>query len=465
MNPELQRRIWTDITPRRLGFLGIVLAVILAVAWSLPHPDSKLATVAGTAAAIFFVLTVLWGGRNAGEAISADIRDRTWDLQRMSALSASSMAYGKFVGATLFVWIGAAVCLAVMAIAPATDLLDIAIAPDGPWPQLFALWRMVGAALLAQVAAFVAAILAMRRGVSGVRWSLVVSVGAALAVWSLLQTATSGFAVFSFNEQGVLEGWNTTTWWGLETPVALFVSLAIALYILIGAVAAVRLIRRDMLERGDGLFLSIVAVITGVLIGGFAHDGAADSNGIASGIGVAAGAIIAIAWGAAVIEPKDPRRTTRTAALVRTGQFAEAATLAPAFVAPLLTGALALAAFLIVGAIQGVEAGLLAFPVCILFFAIRDIALILGFCTGDRPEKGEFPALVVLAVNYLALGPLVHELAPPAAALFWPMVDGFPGVAGPIYGLMAAATPAIIAVVWAALRLKRNAQWPVIAQT
>lgn len=465
MNPELQRRIWTDVTPRRLGFLAIVLAVVLAVAWALPHPDDKVATVARTAAAIFFVLTVLWGGRNAGEAISADIRDRTWDLQRMSALSASSMAFGKFVGATLFVWIGALACVAVMAAAPATDLLDIAIAPEGPLPQLFALWRQVGSALLAQVAAFVAAILAMRRGVSGVRWSLVVSVGAALAVWSLLQAATSGFAAFRFDESGVLEGWSTSVWWGLDITVALFVSAIIVVYILLGALAAVRLIRRDMLERGDGLFLGIVAVITGVLFGGFAHEGSDTSNGLAAGIGLAAAIVIAIAWVAAIIEPKDPRRTARTAALFRGGRIAEAVVTAPAFVVPLLAGALALVVFIVVGAAQGLEVAVLALPVCVLFFAIRDIALILGFCAGERPDKGEFPALVVLALSYVALGPLVSELARPAAAVFWPMTDSFPGIAGPIYGLMAAATPAILAVVWAAMRLQKRTSEPVIAQT
>jgi hypothetical protein len=464
MNPELQRRIWTDVTPGRLGFLAIVLAIVLAVAWALPHPDDKLSTVAGTAAAIFFVLTVLWGGRNAGEAISADVRDRTWDLQRMSALSATSMAFGKFAGATLFVWIGALACLAIMAVAPATALLDIAIAPEGPWPKLFALWRMVGAALLAQVAAFVAAILAMRRGVSGVRWSLVVSVGAALAIWTLLQGTTGGRAAFDFDETGVLEGWSTTNWWGLDVPVALFVSAVIAIYIVLGAIAAVRLIRRDMLERGDGLFLGVVAVITGLLFGGFAHDSAGDRDSMAS-IGVAATVVVAIAWSAAIIEPKDPRRTARTATLFRSGRIAAATAAAPAFVVPLLLGAAGLVVFLIWGAAQGVEAGLLALPFCVLFFAIRDIALIEGFCAGDRPEKGEFPALVVLAVGYLALGPLVHELAKPAAALFWPTVDGFPGIAGAIYGLAAAATPAILAVAWAAFRLQKRAAEPVIAQT
>lgn len=465
MNPELQRRLWTDVTPRRLGFLAIVLAVVLAVAWALPHPDDKLSTLATTAATIFFVLTVLWGGRNAGEAISADIRDRTWDLQRMSALSAGSMAFGKFVGATLFVWIGALICLAVAALAPATDLLDIAIAPDGPWPQLFALWRLVGGALLAQAAAFVAAILAMRRGVSGVRWSLVVSVGAALATWSLIQGATSGFAAFNFDEQGVLEGWSTSNWWGVEIVNALFVSVVVAVYIVLGAIAAVRLIRRDMLERGDGLFLSGVALITGLLFGGFAFEEASAAKGLTAGLGVAAGIIIAIAWAAVIVEPKDPRRTARTVALATAGRIAHAAATAPAFAAPLLLGAVCLALFLIIGAARGADAVLLAFPLCVLCFVVRDIALIVGFCAGDRPEKGEFPALVVLAVNYLALGPLVSELARPAAALFWPITDGFPGLVGPIFGVLAAATPAIVAVVWAAMRLRARSAEPVIAQT
>ena len=43
-----------------------------------------------------------------------EIRDRTWDGQRLSSLGAGTMIWGKLFGSTIFNWFGGAICLAVI---------------------------------------------------------------------------------------------------------------------------------------------------------------------------------------------------------------------------------------------------------------------------------------------------------------------------------------------------------------
>jgi hypothetical protein len=51
--------------------------------------------------------------------VSEEVRDRTWDWQRLSALTPWEMAWGKLAGATAFTWYGAAICLAALVLAGA----------------------------------------------------------------------------------------------------------------------------------------------------------------------------------------------------------------------------------------------------------------------------------------------------------------------------------------------------------
>ena len=47
-------------------------------------------------------------------AIIGEIRERTWDGQRLSSLGAGTMMWGKLFGSTIFNWFGGAICLAVI---------------------------------------------------------------------------------------------------------------------------------------------------------------------------------------------------------------------------------------------------------------------------------------------------------------------------------------------------------------
>jgi len=69
-----------------------------------------------TTTVIYYLLTLVWGTRLAGDALINEIRDHTWDQQRMTSISPWSMAWGKLFGITIYVWYGAVICLAVFTV-------------------------------------------------------------------------------------------------------------------------------------------------------------------------------------------------------------------------------------------------------------------------------------------------------------------------------------------------------------
>ncbi len=114
MNPEFKRNLWLSFSTHKLIAMPVLLGLsALAIAMSNKFSD-KIAGELYTAAVSMFIFIVwLWGARNANLSIVDELRDKTWDQQRMSALSPWSMTWGKLLGSTSFNWYGGALCLAV----------------------------------------------------------------------------------------------------------------------------------------------------------------------------------------------------------------------------------------------------------------------------------------------------------------------------------------------------------------
>lgn len=111
MNAELQRNLWLEFSHRRVVFMVVSLGLLFMFGNSGLGP-SGLGTTAEYA---FYGIVVIWGARNAAEAVVGEIRDRTWDGQRLSSLSPFAMTWGKLLGPTSYAWAGGMFCLVVLA--------------------------------------------------------------------------------------------------------------------------------------------------------------------------------------------------------------------------------------------------------------------------------------------------------------------------------------------------------------
>ncbi len=114
-NPEFRRNLWLSFSMHRLIGMPALLALVFT-AVALADYEGDVASALYTASVAMFIFIVwLWGARNANATIVDELRDKTWDQQRMSALAPWTMTWGKLFGSTAFNWYGGLMCLAIIA--------------------------------------------------------------------------------------------------------------------------------------------------------------------------------------------------------------------------------------------------------------------------------------------------------------------------------------------------------------
>ena len=152
INPEFRRNLWLELTPYRLVGMPMILGALLFLAYLLDGRQYS-AGVARTALILFSLLAFLWGTRLASEALITEIREHTWDSQRMSVIGPWSMTWGKLLGSTIYPWYGALICLLVyLTSKPALGLSVIETAV-----------LMVGSGLLGQAIGLLSSLQAIRK--------------------------------------------------------------------------------------------------------------------------------------------------------------------------------------------------------------------------------------------------------------------------------------------------------------
>ncbi len=150
-NPELRRNFWLEMTPHRL--IGMPLVLGLAFLLSVVGNDNRWGEPTATTAIYLFVAIVLaWGTRQATMSVTDEIDGKTWDTQRMSALTPWQLTWGKLFGANIFTWYGGGLCLMVFAAARG----------DGPLTTPAAVGLAIGTALLLHASGMLSSLLAPR---------------------------------------------------------------------------------------------------------------------------------------------------------------------------------------------------------------------------------------------------------------------------------------------------------------
>ena len=66
-----------------------------------------------TALVLFGGIVFIWGTKMAVDSLAGEFNDRTWDSQRMTAISPWDLVQGKLFGSTLYAWYGGLLCLLV----------------------------------------------------------------------------------------------------------------------------------------------------------------------------------------------------------------------------------------------------------------------------------------------------------------------------------------------------------------
>ena len=183
MNPELRRNLWLELSASRMALMAGVLGLIFGIAWlSAPEDGDRYKTLATVGETLFGLIVGLWGSFKAGRSVSDEIREKTWDFQRLSALSPASMMLGKLFGATAYVWFGGAITLGGVGYGYAMTY--------GAGEAFAALGRLILLGVFAHAVALAVSLAVVRRGRGRDRVDAFVYTIAGIAAFQSAESAT-----------------------------------------------------------------------------------------------------------------------------------------------------------------------------------------------------------------------------------------------------------------------------------
>jgi hypothetical protein len=422
MNPELRRNLWLELTAHRMiampGMLFLVFAMFIAA-----DTDHWPAMLFSTAVAFFVLLVHVWGMRQASEAVSEEVRDRTWDWQRLSALGPWQMAWGKLAGATAFTWYGAAICLAAMGISAANG----AGRDNAGWLAL----ALVASGVALHGTLLAASLQAARKDSRlGYRIGTVMLVPALIAAGSFLFMA-------SRSDVG------SVSWHGERYEAMRFVAVSSAAFALWGVLGAYRQMCGELRMRTLPWAWPAFALYLSVYLAGFAPR-YLDSRSVF--IMAALYTSIALTYYALFTDRITAMTLRRLVAHAQARQWRRVVEEMPMLVSTLgLAIVLACAA---PWAVAHMPFGsrfpvVAAYPIASVLFLARDVGLLFFFALGRRPKRVEGVTLLyIVLLDWVVPGLLGALGLKPLATAIMPM--------GRLDGWQAAlAIAAHVVIVWA----------------
>ena len=446
MNPELLRNLWLEATPFRLAQIVGLLVLVLAVASAAPQ---SILTPEGATTTLYWFFVVLWGTRNAALSVVGEIRERTWDGQKLSAIGPWTMMWGKLLGATSANWFGGLLCLPVILFAAWRDA--------GPVTALSYGVILLALGLFSQAVALLSSLVLIRRNTGN--WRLdtflcqVAGIGAGFAYYSLWSS------VDAFEQSGM----RSLTWWGHAFNLTSFHFTSLLIFLGWALLGVWRAMRAELrFANGPFVWLAYLAY-TAIYTAGFesllANFGVslmAPMGHVTPRLMLAVLALGASAYSMVFLEPKDLVRLRWLADQFRAGRYAKAFLALDAwmlsYAATILCG-LALAGLMTMdrSSLGSVSFAGLSLPVlAMLGFLTRDVAIfvLMRVLAGS---KGDFAALACLGALYLVLPAIAHRSGLGFAFLVLPVIGS-----AAVWSALLAWTQAAIAI-WLAMRAMTSA--------
>jgi hypothetical protein len=393
MNPEFQRNAWLELTPLRL----IVIAAVLALAFFTATLSDSMLTPGGVARGLFLVLVIVWGTHNAARSVVGEIRDRTWDSQRLSSLGPGTMMWGKLFGSTVFNWTGGLVCLVVIA-AQAVNSSGLAAAFTD-------IVYYVAMGVIAHATSLSASLIGARRrhGRTGFEVFLYQVAGLAAAVAVAVIADPTGSSI------GVFPRTATLLWWNQTLPTASFLLVSLAAFtgwMLAGCYRQMRLELK--LTNGPWVWLTFLTFMI-VYAAGFNVFDPLDFDEITGRLMLAGIVCVALAYITVVLEPKSRVQLRWLAGEFARFHFGTALGHLQCWMTSYLV-AVAIAVVLMVRFALLDQGQDLASAGAILGFVSRDLGILVLMATLARWRGGDFLALAILILLYWLLPSILTNL-------------------------------------------------------
>lgn len=408
INPEFLRNVWLEMTSVRLiGMPAVLAAIFLLVYLSSQSLYSE--AMHNIALILFVVLVYLWGIRLASDAVINEIRDGTWDAQRMSSIGAWSMSWGKLFGSTVYPWYGGLICIVVYLVS-STHTED-----NNPLKVASVL---IIAGVFAQAIALSTSLIQARRNLVKARTSSAVSLVLGLfVVLPLIQAA--------------LDDDISVTWYGTQYDHFLFSLISLTLITAWMVIGIYRQMRAELQMRCTPLVWMIFITYVALYLGGFV-DLDNDETAFSVRCFIAFVIFISAAYLTIFFEPKNPVTFRRLFYQLEHNGYWSAFYHVPVWLASLFLVLLSVIVILFDNnsTIQAFDmhkiTNLKVFVVASLFFLMRDMMLLLYLNFGEKVKRADSAALVYLSVLYLIIPGIFGLMDMPVVkALFLPISPDF----------------------------------------
>lgn len=402
-NPEFTRNIWLQCTwPRLLG-AAVVIGILYYAATYWGQAGEAGAAIGGKW--LFHFIIGLWSTRRAADALAEEVGSNTWETQRMSGLSAWSMAWGKLLGATAYPWFCALLCLVLMDVSLAaerTERIEV----------VFLNANLILSGLIAQAVSLSVALLLLRK--AQLRRRLMVTFA---QVCGLIVYANSFFG----DVASLMGGPHHVSWYGTIYPAVSFDLISLAIFGFWMWFGLYRLMRLELQYRNwPWAWLGFLAYAL-IFFGGFFADA-----GVPTAERLAAPFILAIilTYLSFLAEPKDPVRYRWGIIALLSGDLGKALSFIPLWLITYAVMAglgVILAITLPTGSLSALENSWLThlwfwprmgfrpqvfFLACILFVA-RDILFLLLLNFGAWRQRADLAGLVYLLIAYFPLASII----------------------------------------------------------
>lgn len=409
MNPELVRNLWLEATPFRLALIAGVLLLVFAATNVAPGLFSS----QGSALALYFFFVVLWGTRSAALSVVGEIRERTWDSQKLSAIGPVEMVWGKLLGTTIHNWFGGLICLPFILIPMGQQQGVAAAITYGV--------ILLALGVFAQSVALLSSLTLIRRQTGNWRLDTFLCQVAGIIAAFAYYTLWSSSDAFARSSGGSI------SWWGHDFNLGSFHMASLLLFCGWALVGCWRAMRAELrVANGPFVWLAYLLYVAvyeagfGALIATYGQ--ATDLMGASPAqhtgtvrLALAAAGLLVTTYSMAFLEPKDPVRLRWLGEQLRAGRFAKAFLALDAWMlslgATLVVGlVLAVLLFRDGAMIDDVSMRALALPeLAMLGFLVRDVSIFVlmrKFAGG----KGDFAALAVLGALYFMLPMILNGL-------------------------------------------------------
>lgn len=402
-NPEFRRNLWIQFSSTRVLVASLLTGLLLFCAIALDvalTAQTKFVPeiVSYVARWLATVIVIFWAGYQAAGAVVREIRNRTWDAQRLSTLHPWSMAWGKLFGVTSLAWTMALISGVVYAAAAAYIVYAVAESNVVPRPGIVVtLGVTFGYGIVCQATGLLVS-LARLSGRPGERagGTMAAHVVALLAIAVL-----AAFATWPLENEG--------RWYGLRLGEPALRLVTIWFFALWAIVGVYRRMRRELQMRSAPwvwlLFLTTLVFYGEGLVYGRGQPEAA--------LLLPTAILILMLWTMTLVEAKDPLTLRQCLGWFRRREWGTAASLVPLWLVTFLAFAATVMVSIVFASVNpglrivripflGNADALLILVAAFLYLA-RDVLLVQTLTLGRESNLAGVAGACILFFLYLAV--------------------------------------------------------------